>query len=128
MMTELIVSIAVLGMLFTIFAISLDGFRRLNSYQLVKQRCVSAAQATLDNIAVTGSAIDENDLERLWPGVSIKIDESEGTGQWTGLKLVTVTAEATSINKKTEVRLSQYFLKDDVAADATNRLFALQER
>jgi prepilin-type N-terminal cleavage/methylation domain-containing protein len=110
-LTELIVSIIVLGALFIIFALSLDGFRRLNNYQLVRQRCVSAAQATLDSIASTGSAIDENDLQRLWPGISIKIDESQGSGQWTGLKVITVTAEAASFNKKAEVRLSRYFLK-----------------
>ena len=128
MMTELIVAIAVLGMLFIIFALSLDGFRRLNNYQLVRQRCVSAAQATLDSIAATGSAIDENDLQRLWPGMSIKIEESQGSGQWTGLKLITVTASAASFNKKAEVRLSRYFLKNDIAAQASERPVTLQER
>jgi type II secretory pathway pseudopilin PulG len=64
-MTELMVSLVVLGMLLIAFTISLDGFRRLNHYQLVKQHCISAAQATLDSIAATGAAIDETDLNRL---------------------------------------------------------------
>ncbi len=115
MMTELIVSLAVLGMLMVAFAISLDGFRRLNHYHFTKQRCVSAAQATLDSIAVTGTAINEADAKRLWPGVVIKIDESEGTGQWKGLKLVNVTAGSAALNKKVEVRLSRYFSKGDIA-------------
>jgi len=112
-MTELMVSLVVLGMLLIAFTISLDGFRRLNHYQLVKQHCISAAQATLDSIAATGAAIDENDLKRLWPNMTIQIDEAEGTGRWNGLKLVTVTARSQSLSKKTEVRLSRYFSKQE---------------
>jgi type II secretory pathway pseudopilin PulG len=113
LMTELMVSLVVLGMLLIAFTISLDGFRRLNNYQLVKQHCISAAQATLDSIAATGATIDENDLNRLWPNISIQIDESQGSGQWNGLKLITVTAKGQSLSKKTEVRLSRYFLKQE---------------
>ena len=128
MMTELIVSMIVLGMLLIMFAISLDGFKRLNSYNLVRQRCVSAAQANLDSIEATGAAVDEGDMKRLWPDVSIKIDESEGLGQWKGLKLVTVTATAPSFTKKVDIRLSRYFVKDNLAADTTKRVSVLQER
>ncbi len=76
---------------------------------------LKAAEATLDSIAATGSAINEADANRLWPGVIIKIDESEGTGQWKGLKLVNVTAGSAALNKKVEVRLSRYFSKGDIA-------------
>jgi type II secretory pathway pseudopilin PulG len=128
MMTELIISMAVLGTLFVLFAISLDGFKRLNNYQLVRQRCVSAGQAELDSIAATGSALDGNDLERLWPGMSIRIDELQGMGQWKDLKLITVTAQAMSFNKKVEVRLSRYFLKNEAAGGAVERVSALREK
>lgn len=127
-MTELIVSLTVLAMILIAFAISLDGFKRLNHYQLVRQHCISAAQATLDSIAVTGAGIDEGDLKRLWPNVSIQIDESEGTGHWKGLKLITVTASSASLTKKAEVCLSRYFQKDDVSMGTGRRLSALQER
>jgi hypothetical protein len=128
MMTELIVSLTVLGMLMVTFTISLDGFRRLNLYHFTKQRCVSAAQATLDSIAVTGKAIDEADANRLWPGVIIKIDESEGTGQWKGLKLIHVTAGSAALNKKVEVCLARYFSKGDIAISKAGDTPALQER
>jgi type II secretory pathway pseudopilin PulG len=127
-MTELIVSLGILAMLLVTFAISLDGFRRLNHYHLTRQHCVSAAQATLDSIAVTGAVIDEGDMKRLWPDVSIQIDESEGTGQWKGLKLVSVTATGTSLNKKTKVRLSRYFSKGDVAISKTGQSPVLREQ
>jgi hypothetical protein len=128
MMTELIVSLTVLGTLMVAFAISLDGFRRLNLYHFTKQRCVSAAQATLDSIAVTGTAINGTDVNRLWPGVIIKIDESEGTGQWKGLKLVSVTAGSAALNKKVEVRLARYFSKGDIAISKAGDIPVLQER
>ena len=128
MMTELIVSLTVLGMLMVAFAISLDGFRRLNHYYFTKQRCVSAAQATLDSIAVTGTAINEADVNRLWPGVIIKIDESEGAGQWKGLKLINVTAGGAALNKKVEIRLARYFSKGDIAINKTGDIPALRER
>ena len=128
MMTELIVSILILGMILVVLAVSLNGFKRLNNYQLVRQRCVSAAQATLDSIAATGSAIDDNDFKRVFPDVRIKIEESEGLGQWKGLKLVTVTADAVSFNKKVGICLSRYYLREAVSIGEGRRLSALQER
>jgi prepilin-type N-terminal cleavage/methylation domain-containing protein len=125
---EMIVSLGILAMLLAVLATSLDGFRRLNHYNLAKQHCVSAAQATLDSIAATGAAIDEGDMKRLWPDVSIRIAESEGTGQWKGLKLVTVTANGVSLNKKTEIRLSRYFSEDNVIICKTGQGPVLRER
>lgn len=127
-MTELIVSLTVLGMLMVTFTISLDGFRRLNHYQFTRQRCVSAAQATLDSITVTGTAINGADVNRLWPGVVIKIDESEGTGQWKGLKFIRVTAGSAALNKKVEVCLARYFSKGDIAISKAGDIPVLKER
>jgi type II secretory pathway pseudopilin PulG len=124
----MIVSLGILAMLLAVLATSLDGFRRLNHYNLTKQHCVSAAQATLDSIAATGAAIDAGDMKRLWPDVSIRIEESEGTGQWKGLKLVTVTANGVSLNKKTEVHLSRYFSEDNVIICQTGQVPVLREQ
>jgi hypothetical protein len=127
MMTELIVSMTVLGMLMIAFAISLDGFRRLNHYYFTKQRCVSAAQASLDSIAATGKPIDEVDLNRLWPGIVIKIEESQGSDQWKGLKLISISAKGTTGNKKVEVRLSRYFLTKSIAVSKADNMPVLRE-
>ncbi len=126
-MTELIVSMAVFGMLMIAFTISLDGFRRLNYYHFTKQRCVSAAQATLDNISVAGKAIDEADVKRLWPGIVIKIEESEGTGQWKGLKLISVSAGKTIGNKNVAVQLSRYVSTTDIVISKAGDMPVLQE-
>ena len=127
-MTELIVAMIVLAMLMVAFAISLDGFGRLNHYFFARQRCVAAAQATLDSIAATGTAIDKGDLKRLWPEIDIRVDETVGTGQWKGLKLVKVTASGISRNKKTVVRLSRYFTKGDVLISKAGQTSAFKER
>jgi len=112
MLIELTVALAVLGILLACLAISLDGFRRFNHYQLVRQRCVAAAQAELDSIAVTGRQIGQEDFARLWPKLSVSIEESDGTGQWEGLKLVEVKTKAKSFNKDVEIELSRFILAD----------------
>jgi len=127
-MTELIVAMIVLAMIMVAFAMSLDGFGRLNHYYFTRQRCVSAAQATLDSIAATGEPIDKGDLKRLWPDIDIRIDETEGENQWKGLKLAKVTAIGKSRNKKTEVCLSRYFTKGDVVISKAGQTPAFKER
>jgi type II secretory pathway pseudopilin PulG len=128
LMAEMIIALTVLAVLLVMFALSMAGFRKLNHYHLVKQRCISAAQATLDSYAVRGAAIDQADMDRLWPGVSVQIEESEGTGQWKGLKLITVTASGVSFRNRPAVSLSRYFPKDYVSTGAARALSALQEQ
>ena len=108
LLTELVVSLVVLGIILTCLALSLNGFRKFNHYQLVRQRCISAAQAELDSIAVTGREISEEDFKRLWPRLSISVEKTDGTGQWEGLKLVSVKTKAKSFNNHVEVELSRY--------------------
>lgn len=127
-MTELIVAMIVLAMIMVAFAISLDGFGRLNHYFFTRQRCVAAAQATLDSIATVGNAINETDLKRLWPDIDIRIDETEGAGQWEGLRMVKVTAIGKSRDKKTEVCLSRYFTKADVVTIKAEQTSAFKEQ
>jgi len=113
LLTELVVSLGVLGLLLSCLALSLDGFRRFNHYQLVRQRCIAAAQAQLDSIAAGGEAIETSDFERLWPKVEVTIRTAEGAGQWEGLKLVKVRTSAKSFNKKVEIKLSRYMRPDE---------------
>jgi prepilin-type N-terminal cleavage/methylation domain-containing protein len=111
-LVELSVTLAILGVLLACLAISLYGFRKFNHYQLVRQRCVAAAQAQLDSIAVTGRQISPDDFARLWPKLSVSIEQSDGTGQWEGLKLVQVKTKAKSFSKDVEIELSRFILAD----------------
>ncbi len=42
--------------------------------------------------------------------MSVSIQQSEGTGQWEGMKLVKVTAGGKSFRKEVKVQLSRYIL------------------
>ena len=116
MLTEMIVAATLLGILLVGLALSLHGFARFNRYQLVRQRCIAAAQAELDSITATGTPIPDEDVKRLWPKLTVSIKSSPGTGQWQGLKLIEVTANGKSFRKEVKVQLSRYVLGDESLA------------
>ncbi len=117
MLMEIIIAVFILGVLITAFTMSLSGFARFNRFQLVRQQCVSAAQAELDCIAATGKPIPEEDLKRLWPKLSVSIEQSDGTGQWRGLKFVEVQAIGMSFNQQVKIQLSRYIAGERLLAD-----------
>ena len=108
LLIEIIVSIAVLGILILAFTFSLNGFSRFNRVQLVRQQCTAAAQAQLDSIAATGKPIPDKDFKQLWPKLSVSIKQSDGTGQWQGLNLLEVEASGMGFSQPVKVRLSRY--------------------
>jgi len=108
LLIEIIVSIAVLGILILAFTLSLNGFARFNRVQLVSQQCTAAAQAQLDSIAATGKPVSNEDFQRLWPKLSVSIKQSDGTGQWQGLKLLEVEANGMGFSHPVKIRLSRY--------------------
>ncbi len=110
--TDLVVGLTVLAILMAGLALSLHGFAKFNHYQLLRQNCIAAAQAELDSIATTGRPIRDEVLKRLWPRVSVSIQQSEGIGQWEGMKLVKVSASGKSFRKEVKVRLSRYILEE----------------
>jgi len=112
LLTELMVTLIVLGMLLAVLALSLNGFAKFNNYQLVRQQCISAAQAELDSIAVTAAPIPEEDFKRLWPGLAVSIQQSPGVGQWNGAKLVSVTVTGSSFKKEVEIQINRYILDE----------------
>ena len=117
--TEAAVTIIVMGVILVTFALLLDGFRRFNSYQLVRQRCIAAAQAQLDSITSTGKPIRDEDIVRLWPKLSVSIEKTVGTGQWQKMVLVEVTACGRSFRNGVKVRLSRYISQDQLSQGET---------
>ncbi|HUW20392.1 MAG TPA: hypothetical protein VMW16_13930 [Sedimentisphaerales bacterium] len=105
---EIAAALAILGTLMIGLALSLDGFARFNGYVLARQRCTAAAAAELDSLSVTGGPIREEDFKRLWPGLSVLIEESAGTGQWEGTRLVKVTTVGRSYRRQVKVELNRY--------------------
>ncbi|MEN6386992.1 MAG: hypothetical protein ABFD79_17570 [Phycisphaerales bacterium] len=109
LMTETMVALALLGVIMFCMAIGMRTFGGLNQYLYAKQRCISAAWAQLDSIKATGRPIIAEDNERLWPRVKIQIEQSDGTGQWEGLKLMKVKAETMSMGNHVQVEMARYF-------------------
>ncbi|MHC4541859.1 MAG: type IV pilus modification PilV family protein [Planctomycetota bacterium] len=116
-LTEIIVALAVLGMVLAGLAMSLHGFAKFNRYQLIRQRCIAAAQAQLDSIAATGRPIGDEDLSRLWPGLTVSVKQSPGEGQWGELEFVEVTASGKSYRKDVNIKLSRYMRPDGSSAE-----------
>ena len=110
LITELTVAMIVLGIILAGLTLTLNGMARFNHYQLTRQRCLSAAQAQLDCIAVTGKPISEADFKRLWPRLNVAIYTSRGIGQWQGMELVRITIIGKSFNKQVRVEQYRYLL------------------
>jgi len=103
-LADFLTSIVLLGLIIMILAASMNGFSKFNQYQWARQRCLAAATAQLDSITATGSPIEEQELQRLWPHVNVTVDRSAANGPWAGLELVQVTAAA----REVKVRLVRY--------------------
>ncbi len=108
LLTEMTVSLTLLGMLLAGLALSLHGIAKFNHYQLVRQKCIAAAQAQLESIAVTGGPIPEQDFAGLWSNISVSTEKSPGNGQWSSMELVEVTAIGRSFRKEVKLQLSRY--------------------
>ena len=111
LLAEMTIALAVLGTIMVCMALGLKTFGNFNRYQFARQRCISAAQAQLDSIAATGNPISQEDNERLWPKTTIEIEQSDGSGQWEGLKLIKVKAITKSLRKDVIIEMARYFAK-----------------
>jgi hypothetical protein len=106
--TEIIVSLAILSVLFFGLIKTMKATGRLNKLHLARQRCLAAAQAQLDCIEATDRQLSEEDFERLWPTLEVTIEESAGQDEWNQLKLVKVTVTDKSLHREVKVQLCRY--------------------
>lgn len=91
----------------------------LNHHQMVRQRCIAAAQASLDSLAATGNTIDKEQCDRLWPGITLQVQSRPGAGEFAGLQQATVTAVGSSRGKEISVKLSRYLPQPRAAGVTT---------
>ena len=112
LLTEIVVSMTILGILVAALALSLHGFAKFNRYQLVRQQCTAAAQAELESMAATGAPVTDEDFDRLWSDLDVSIKKSPGTGQWSAMELVEVTTVGRSFDREVKIQLSRYFPGD----------------
>lgn len=110
---EIAVGLTVMAMLLAGVAFSLNGIAKFNHYQLVRQKCIAAAQAELDSLTATGRPIEDEDFKRIWPQLSVSIEQSTGQGQWQGIRLVKVTTSGRYLRKQVIIELSRYISQDE---------------
>lgn len=111
-MTETIVGMSLIGLLLAGLALSLYGSAKFNRYQLIRQRCIAAAQAQIDCIATTGKPVPDEEMNRLWSGITVAVGRSPGAGQWRGLDRLKVTANGKSYRKNVTIQLSRYVTRN----------------
>ena len=108
LLAELTITLSVIIVILACLALGMRTFVNFNRYQLTRQECISAAQAQLDSVAAAGKPISDEDSKRLWPKITIKIEQTEGTGQWEGLKLIKIKTTAKNMRKDITVETARY--------------------
>jgi type II secretory pathway pseudopilin PulG len=108
LLAELIVSITVVGLIVVGLALSMRGAAGFNRYQWSRQQCIAAAQAQIDSLTATGKPLADDQIQRLWPKVTVVVDRTAGQGQWAGLELLQVTATMQVTPHMAQVRLARY--------------------
>ena len=107
-MIELVVALGILGILLTALGRIQYQIGKFNAVQWTKMRCITAGQAQLDSMAARGELIGDRELERLWPGIRVEVDQSAGQGDWQGLTLVRARAGGKVKGKEVKVELARY--------------------
>lgn len=114
LIVEVMVALMVLGTIILTLAASLNAFGKFNKYQLVRQQCISAAQAQLDSITTTGKTIGDKELTGLWPKVTLSVERQQGIDIWKSSELVRVTAKAKASRKDVTIEMSRYVFPKQV--------------
>jgi hypothetical protein len=106
--TEFVVSLLLLWMILGVLATMLSANRKYNRLQLTRQQCLAAARSQMSSLTATAAPISDADISRLWNGVTVKVEKSDGTDQWAGLKLLKVTASSKIKKRPVKIELKKY--------------------
>ena len=107
-MAEALVALAILGIIMGGLALSQNTFRKFNTLQLARLRCIAAGEGQLDSIAATGKPIAQEKFRQLWDDVRATVEQTPGRGEWAGLTLVKVTAVSKTGGRETKIELARY--------------------
>jgi type II secretory pathway pseudopilin PulG len=108
LLTELIVSMTLVGLIIVGLTVSMQGAAAFNRYEWSRQQCIAAAQAQIDSLTATGTLLSKDQINRLWPKVTVSVERSAGEGQWARLELLQVTATTKAGPHLAQVRLARY--------------------
>lgn len=107
-MMEVLATIGLILLISAGLATVLHQTGKFNAYELARQQCISALQASLDSVQTTGNFLSKEELKRLWPNVTVEMQQSPGQGVWKGLSFVEGKAVRRIKNKQIQVQLARY--------------------
>jgi hypothetical protein len=105
---DFLVSLILLWMILGVLAAALNANSKHNRLQLSRQQCLAAARSQMSSLTATGALISDADVSRLWKDVTVTVEESDGSGQWAGLKLLNVTATSAAKKRQVKIQLKKY--------------------
>jgi type II secretory pathway pseudopilin PulG len=93
-LTEAVVSIALLAVLMTMVSLLMVGYQRAADAMLNTRRAQWAAETQLERIRAGLDPVANRSFDSM-DGVSFNVGVSDGEGDWRGLRRVAVTASVT---------------------------------
>ncbi|MCK5000006.1 MAG: hypothetical protein KAS23_10735 [Anaerohalosphaera sp.] len=114
---EFVVAIGVLAIIVGVLIAMGNSYGKLNNNLWARHTCYAAGQAQMDAIAVTGSPIDSEKFESLWPKVTCRIETADGTGQWQGLRQVQLYLSMKVKEKDILIQMMRYLPNDKGASN-----------
>ena len=110
--TEMVIAIGILATLISMLGVVGNAFKKMNDYRWTRHTVLTAGQAQMDAIVVTGKPIDDETFRRLWPKVQCKVDITQGTDQWFGLQKIQLDLSAKCRERIIETSMVRYIPAD----------------
>jgi len=107
-MLDFMITVFILVTLFISLAITMTATKRYNRMIHSRQQCLSAARSQIDSLAARGSLISDQDMARLFKGITVNVEISPGTGDWQGLDKVKIAASKQAGRKTVNIVLERY--------------------
>jgi type II secretory pathway pseudopilin PulG len=107
---EVLVTLAVLIMLWGLLMETMLQAGRTNRAQWARQTCIEAVQAQLDCLTALGKPLPEEDCRRLWPNIHLTVQLRPAEGIWSGLTCAAVQAEQRIFRKTIRIQQTRYLM------------------
>ncbi len=119
LLAEAIVALMVLGILLGVLSSLLASVSQASIRIFARQKCIAAALAQLDSVDFTGQPLNAEQIEALWSGVQVELEQTPGTESNVGL--IKYTATAYLFVGETEIFSQQTrFLSDDSVVEVAD--------
>ena len=109
---EMVIAIGIMATLISVLGVVGNTFKKVEDQRWTRHTMLTAAQAQMDAIVVTGKPIDEDTFRRLWPKVQCTVDISQGAGQWQGLQKIRLELSAKARERTVKTSMVRYISAD----------------